>query len=46
MAVEAARAALDGLEAEEASVTVALKEETRREAAEDGMTSGAPSPNS
>ena len=42
--LEAARAALDGLEAEEASVTVALKEEARREAAEDGMTSGAPSP--
>ena len=42
--LEAARAALDGLEAEEASVTVALKDEARREAAEDGMTSGAPSP--
>ena len=42
--LEAARAALDGLEAEETSLVAALKGEARREAAEDGMTSGAPSP--
>lgn len=42
--LEAARAALDGLEAEETNLVAALKGEARREAAEDGMTSGAPSP--
>ena len=42
--LEAARSELSRLEAEEASLTAALKGEARREAAEEGMTSGAPSP--